>query len=59
MVPKRKHSKARKRKRRSHLALTSKVTMICNHCNHVTLPHRVCDNCGWYQDRQVVATEES
>ncbi|HOI55011.1 MAG TPA: 50S ribosomal protein L32 [Phycisphaerae bacterium] len=59
MQPKRKSSKARKRKRRSHHALTPQATVICSHCNHVTLPHRVCDNCGWYQNRQVVATKES
>jgi len=59
MQPKRKLSKARKRKRRSHHALTPQATVICGHCNHVTLPHRVCPNCGWYQGRQVVETEES
>jgi large subunit ribosomal protein L32 len=59
MVPKRKTSKARKRKRRSHHALTPRGTVICSHCNQVTLPHRVCPNCGWYQNRQVVEVEES
>lgn len=59
MVPKRKTSKARKRKRRSHHALTPRGTVICSHCNQVALPHRVCANCGWYQGRQVVETEES
>lgn len=58
MVPKRKLSKARKRKRRSHLFLTARATTICEHCSQVTLPHRVCPNCGWYQGRQVVRTEE-
>ena len=58
MVPKRKTSKARKRKRRSHLALTPQATVLCGHCNQVALPHRVCPNCGWYRDRQVVSVEE-
>lgn len=59
MQPKRKTSKARKRKRRSHHALSPTVTVLCTHCHQVTLPHRVCGNCGWYQGRQVVQTEES
>ncbi len=58
MVPKRHHSKARKRKRRSHHALVPRATTFCPHCNQVTLPHRVCGNCGWYRDRQVVEVEE-
>jgi len=58
MLPKRRTSKARKGKRRSHHALTPIATVTCGHCNQIALPHRVCPNCGWYQNRQVVETEE-
>ena len=59
MLPKRRVGKSRKRKRRSHQALSPIATIVCSHCNQVTLPHRVCPNCGWYQNRQVVEIEES
>lgn len=59
MLPKHRTSKARKGKRRSHHALTARATVLCGHCNQVALPHRVCPNCGWYRDRQVVKTKES
>jgi large subunit ribosomal protein L32 len=26
----------------------------CSHCNEPVLPHRVCPNCGFYQNREVV-----
>jgi large subunit ribosomal protein L32 len=58
MLPKRRVSKGRKRRRRAHQFLTPAVTVVCKHCNHVTLPHRICGNCGWYQGRQVVVTAE-
>jgi large subunit ribosomal protein L32 len=46
--PKRRHSKHRKRIRRSHDAL---VPVRANHCPRCSAPvrsHRVCDNCGYY-----------
>ena len=30
----------------------------CGRCNEPVLPHRVCPNCGYYQNREVVAMEE-
>lgn len=57
-VPKRRTSKARKRARRAHHALTPIQTVICRQCGHATLPHAVCSNCGWYRGRQVLVVEE-
>ena len=59
MLPKRRVSKSRKNKRRSHHALSKPALTLCTHCNHATLPHRICGNCGWYAGRRVVVTEES
>jgi len=53
--PKRKHSKARRDKRRSHDALTPVQTMKCDHCGEAKLPHKVCGACGYYKGRQVLA----
>ena len=57
-VPKRKTSKARRDKRRSHLSLTAPSLSRCPQCNEQRLPHRVCPTCGYYHDRSVLELEE-
>lgn len=56
-VPKRRHSKARKRKRRAHLALDLPATSLCARCGAEKLPHAVCNNCGHYRGRDVLTLE--
>jgi len=53
-VPKNKTSKHRKRKRRSHHALKSPGLATCKRCGQPSLPHAVCDNCGYYKGDQVI-----
>jgi large subunit ribosomal protein L32 len=53
-VPKRKVSKSRKNKRRSHHFLTAPASAACPQCNEPRAPHRVCRFCGTYDGRQVV-----
>ncbi|MFP5212154.1 MAG: 50S ribosomal protein L32 [Acidobacteriota bacterium] len=57
-VPKRKTSKARRDKRRAHLALSAPSLSRCPQCNEQRLPHRVCPTCGFYKDRVVLESEE-
>jgi large subunit ribosomal protein L32 len=57
-VPKRKISRARRDKRRSHLALKPAGLVTCDHCNQPKLPHRACPNCGYYRGRQVIFPRE-
>ena len=59
VVPKRRTSKTRKRKRRAHDALSAAQTVVCRQCSHAVLPHTVCGNCGYYRGRQVVEVEEA
>ena len=47
MLPVQKHSKSRKRKRRSHLALKPIHYVRCPQCGSTKLPHAACDNCGY------------
>ncbi|MCH7702101.1 MAG: 50S ribosomal protein L32 [Planctomycetes bacterium] len=47
MVPVKKHSKCRKRKRRSHHALTPATLASCPKCRKAKLPHCACENCGY------------
>jgi large subunit ribosomal protein L32 len=56
--PKRRHSKTRTAKRRTHDALTPKSLSECPHCHEQKLPHHVCANCGYYNGRQVRAVAE-
>lgn len=56
-VPKRRHSKARARWRRSHDALPKKSLARCPRCNQALEPHTVCSNCGYYRGKRIVAIE--
>lgn len=58
IVPKRRTSKTRKNKRRSHHALAEPARATCPQCGEPRLPHRVCRNCGTYRDRTVLETDE-
>lgn len=51
--PKRRHSKTRGRKRRTHDALTPFNAGSCAQCGEPKAPHRVCAYCGYYKQRQV------
>ncbi|MBD3282437.1 MAG: 50S ribosomal protein L32 [Candidatus Portnoybacteria bacterium] len=53
-VPKQRHTKSRRNRRRSHLRLKKKNLSSCPKCGEVILPHRACVNCGQYNNREVV-----
>jgi len=57
--PKRRHSKARRDKRRAHDALEQPAMSTCPSCGEVKLPHRACPSCGQYRGRQVIEGKES
>lgn len=58
-LPKRKHSKARRDKRRS---ANSKLFLanlsVCPNCKKLRMPHRVCPHCGYYKGKPVVIIKE-
>ncbi len=51
--PKRRHSKQRTAKRRSHDFLTPVNSGTCPNCGERKLPHRACPKCGEYKGRVV------
>ena len=53
-LPKRRQSKARGRKRRTHYKVDSVNTSKCPQCGEFKLPHRACPNCGYYKGRPVL-----
>ncbi|RME21645.1 MAG: 50S ribosomal protein L32 [Candidatus Zixiibacteriota bacterium] len=57
-LPKRRHSRARGRKRRTHWKLAAPNVVECPNCHQARLPHHICPNCGFYNGRKVVAVEE-
>lgn len=56
--PKRKHSKARRDKRRgANSKMCAPTLAVCPHCKKLRLPHRVCPHCGYYKGKPVVVLE--
>lgn len=53
-VPKRRISKSRRNRRRSHDALAKVHLVACPECGVMRRPHRVCPNCGTYRGRQIL-----
>ncbi len=54
-VPKRKMSKMKGRKRRTHYTVGVPVVAKCTNCGEAKLPHHACPSCGMYRGRQVLA----
>ena len=53
-VPKKRTSKTRKRKRRTHWKLRAKSIVECSNCTELILPHRICPECGYYKGKKRV-----
>jgi large subunit ribosomal protein L32 len=54
-VPRKKVSKSKRDMRRGHDRLQSVNLGECSNCGEPKRPHHVCDTCGYYNDREVVA----
>ena len=48
-VPKRRTSKSKKRKRRTHYKAAMPTLAPCPKCGEARQPHHVCLNCGYYK----------
>ncbi|MCL6429390.1 MAG: 50S ribosomal protein L32 [Anaerolineae bacterium] len=53
-VPKRKLSRGRSARRRSHMALQPVHLVPCPACHEMHRPHHICPNCGMYRGRQII-----
>lgn len=56
--PKRRHSKARRDKRRANDFLKRPGTSMCSNCGEPKLPHRVCAACGQYRGKDVIEVDD-
>lgn len=53
--PKRKFSKTRRDKRRTHYKAVPAQTCPCPNCGAAKLNHMACPECGYYNGRKVIA----
>ncbi|HOL86667.1 MAG TPA: 50S ribosomal protein L32, partial [Defluviitoga tunisiensis] len=58
-VPKQKPSRSRTHSRKAKLYASYKINVVkCQKCGEPKLPHRVCLNCGYYGDKQILEIGE-
>ena len=57
-VPKRKTSKSKRDKRRTHQKTIGPNVSTCSQCGEAKLSHHVCPSCGTYKGRFVIEGEE-
>ena len=51
--PKRKWSKSRRDKRRTHYKTSAPALSVCSNCGEMKLAHRACPSCGYYNERSM------
>ena len=54
MTPTQKHTKSRKRKRRSAIHLETPTLSTCPKCKRKLKPHNVCAFCGTYNGKNII-----
>ncbi len=57
-VPKRKTSKSKRDKRRTHQKIDGPNLSTCPECGEAILPHHACPSCGVYKGREAIEPEE-
>jgi large subunit ribosomal protein L32 len=57
--PKRKVSKSRKNKRRTHWVEKPINLVECSRCHEYKLPHHVCPSCGYYNGEKVITEKKT
>ncbi len=55
--PKRKHSKQRRDKRRTHYKAITPTLSTCQNCGAAVQYHRVCPECGHYKGKLAIEKE--
>jgi len=53
-VPKSRHTKSKRNKRRAHIFLKSPSLTVCSKCGKEILPHTVCWYCGYYKGKEII-----
>ena len=58
-APKRRQSRARRDRRRTHDALTPTIVMSCSNCGEPSRPHFMCVKCGFYKGKKIIETKKA
>lgn len=57
-LPKKRTSRARGRKRRTHWKLAKPGLITCPHCGAMMKMHNVCPECGHYKGREMITIKK-
>lgn len=57
-VPKKRQSKSRRDKRRTHYKLSAPGFILCPTCREPVMPHTICQKCGTYKGKKYLEVEE-
>lgn len=57
-VPKRRTSKSKRDKRRTHKKTAAPAVATCPDCSEAKLPHHACPSCGAYKGRTAFEVED-
>ena len=57
-VPKRKTSKSKRDKRRTHQKTTGPNVSPCPQCGEAKMSHQVCPSCGKYKGKTIIEIED-
>lgn len=55
-VPKQRHTKMRRDRKRKRFAIVVARTLTCSKCGKSILSHRVCQFCGYYRNKEAINT---
>ncbi len=53
-VPKQRHTKGRRNRRRANIKIVSKKLIACSHCSRMTAAHAACPYCGYYKGKKAL-----
>lgn len=56
--PKRKQSKTRTAKRRTHYKASAQTLAVCSNCGAIHIYHTICGECGYYRGKLAVEQVE-
>jgi len=59
VVPKRRQSRSRRDRRRTHDSLTPVIVTSCSNCGEPNRPHFMCLKCGFHKGKRVIELKKS
>ncbi|MFA5871091.1 MAG: 50S ribosomal protein L32 [Parcubacteria group bacterium] len=53
-VPKQRHTKGRRDRKRARFKIVTKELVACSHCKKMIKQHEACPNCGYYKGKAAI-----